>query len=52
MDPVYEVVLTQKIKLILPAASASDALQSAIQQVSANQPFTPTAWTVKEKEQE
>lgn len=52
MSEVYEVVLVQKTKRILPAESATDALAQAIADVvSENKPFTPSAWSVKEKEQ-
>jgi len=49
----YEVTLAQKTKRIQIAESASEALQAAIADVTAeNRPFTPSSWSVKEKEQE
>ncbi len=48
MSTVYEVTLTQKTKRILPAESASDALQATMADVKGeNQPFTPSSWSVK-----
>lgn len=53
MESVFEVTLTQKTKRILPAESATDALAQAIADVvTENKPFTPSSWSVKEKEQE
>lgn len=50
---VYEVVLVQKVKRIIHATNATDALAQAIADVvTENKPFTPVTWSVKEKEQE
>jgi hypothetical protein len=46
----FEVTLTQKIKKILSAESASEAVRLAQDEVTtAAEPFIPTNWTVKEK---
>lgn len=49
----YEVVLTHKEKLTVPAESASKAVEIAMQDVANRKlTFEPTQWGVKEKEAE
>jgi hypothetical protein len=49
----FEVTLQQKIKLIISADSASEGLSRAMAKVTEEKnPFTPSTWTVKEKDEE
>lgn len=46
----FEVVLTQKIKKLVPAETAAKAVETATDEITtAAEPFVPTNWTVKEK---
>lgn len=47
----YEVTLTQKEKLMVPADSPNEAVATAMSKVK-DRIFEPTNWTVKEKEEE
>jgi hypothetical protein len=50
MSNLYEVVLTHKEKLTIPAESASDAVAQAMKQAK-DVAFEPSQWSVKEKEE-
>lgn len=53
MSKLYEVTLTHKEKMTLPAESASDAVAQAMADVQNRKvPFKPGQWGVKEKEAE
>jgi hypothetical protein len=53
MSKLYEVTLTHKEKMILPAESASDAVAKAMADVQNRKvAFEPEQWGVKEKESE
>jgi hypothetical protein len=47
----YEVTLTHKEKLMVPAESPNDAVAIAIGKVK-DRKFEPATWTVKEKAEE
>lgn len=47
----FQVVLNQKVKKIVPAETAAQAVEQAMKEVAEEaQVFTPSTWTVKEKE--
>ena len=48
----FEIVLTQKIKkFIANATTPAEAVEQAMQEVKKDaQPFEPSSWTIKEKE--